>query len=119
MKQDVLTHGRAIKKTIKYSEAGTVVTIAKLPVGATAKVNVTVNEAFDNTNTVNVGFLGATTKFIDSFNVVSGVGKNSDVILEMTDTSREIIATVSGTATAGALTVTVDFMLPTSEEVSY
>ncbi len=119
MKQIVKTHSRAIVKKISYALAGTEVTVAKLPAGAIASVNVTVDEAFDNLNTVNVGIDGTAGKFISAFDVVAGKGKNSDVKVEMTDTHREIKATVSGTANAGAITVTVDFMLPTEDEVNY
>jgi hypothetical protein len=119
MKQNVFPHKKTIERTIAYSEAGTAITIARLPAGAVAKVNVTVDEAFNNSNTINVGFESTPNKFINAFNVVTGVGKNSDVMLKMTDADREIIATVSGTATAGAVNVYVEFILPTSEEVSY
>lgn len=119
MKQKILTNSKFIKKTIPYSQAGAAITIAKLPAGAIAKVNVTVDEAFNNSNTISVGIDGTPTKFINAFNVVTGLGKNSDVMVDMTDAKREIIATVSGTATAGAVDVFVEFILPTSEEVSY
>ena len=120
MKQEINTHGRLITKQVKYSEGSGEIVIARLPAGARAKVNVTVDEVFTTaSNKVNVGFSADTTKFINQFSILSVAGKNSDVMLEMTDGKREIVAKIDSTDTAGAYTVNVEFWLPTTQEVSY
>ena len=122
MKQEVYTHGRQIVKQITYSDlkSGTnTITVAKLPIGSRVKVNVTINEAFDNSNKINIGTSTATNKLIKDFDMVDDIGETSIIVFEITANNRELIATINDGATAGALSVTVDFMLPTTEEVDY
>jgi hypothetical protein len=122
MKQEVYTHGRQIVKKISYSDLknGTnTISIAKLPNGSRAKVNVTVNEAFDNSNKISVGVSTKIDTLIKDLDITAITGKNSTIVFEINETSQELIATINDTATAGALNITVDFMLPTIEEVDY
>ena len=122
MKQEVYTHGRQIVKKISYSDlknGSNVISIAKLPNGSRAKVNVTVKEAFDNSNKISVGVSTKIDTLIKDLDITAITGKDSTTVFEINETSRELIATINDTATAGALNITVDFMLPTTEEVDY
>lgn len=112
---------KSTREQILFSaDATTVVSIGLFPVGAQISVNVTVDEAFDNANTIIVGTNVDDDALITSLNVTTLTGKNSDRRFITKDNEREIIATISGSATAGAVTVSVDYILPSYQsEVSY
>lgn len=111
---------KSTRKQIVYGATAQEVEIARFPAGTQISVNATVDEAFDNSNTLSVGTNGATANnLIDAFNIVTGKGKNSDVKLITTETERIVTAKINASATAGAVTVTVDYVLPTFQEVSF
>lgn len=110
---------KSTRKTIKYSEAGAVVSIGRFPIGTQLSVNVTIDEVFDNANNISVGTPSVDNRFFNEKSVVTAAGETSGLRYVTVENDTEIIAIVSGTATAGAVTVTVDYTLPTNEIVSY
>ncbi len=111
---------KSTRKQLVYTAGAQEVEIGRFPAGTQISVNVTVDEAFNNTNTLSVGTNGTTANnLINAFNLVSGTGANSQVRLITTETQRIVTAKINASATAGAVTVTVDYVLPTFQEVSF
>ncbi len=119
MKQIEYSVTKSTRMILVYATIAQTIEIGRFPVGTQVSVNVTVNEAFNNTNTLSVGTNSAYNNLISEFNLVSGVGKNSDVKLVVSEASRVVTAKIPQSATAGAVTVTVDYVLPTTQEVSF
>ncbi len=109
------------REILTYENAGGTVSFGTFPTGTQIGVNVTVNELFNGTtNTVNVGTNSTGNKLISTYNVKTAGGKNSDTRFVVTDTENEIIAELTQTGddtTAGAVTVTLDVVYPTYEEI--
>ena len=119
MKQLEYTQRRSTRMTITHADAGSAIAIANFPVGTQVQVNFTTIEAFDNANTLKVGTANDDTKFYTAKSVATKTSETSHNLFVTTPSESEIVATVSGTATEGAVTITIDYTLPTSEEVSY
>lgn len=111
---------KSTRKTLVYAAAAQEVEIGRFPVGTQLSVNVTVDEAFDNTNTLSVGTNGSTANnLVNAQNITTLIGVNGTRRVVTTDTERIVTAKINASATAGAVTVTIDYILPTSQEVSY
>lgn len=111
---------KSTRKTLVFTAAAQEVEIARFPVGTQLSVNVTVKEAFNNANTVSVGTNGSTANnLVSAFNVTTLTGINGIRRVITTETERIVTAKVSASATAGAVTITLDYILPTNQEVSY
>ena len=114
---------KSTRKQITYAAQGaaTATEIGRFPAGTQVKVNVTINEVFDGTTPiVTIGTGTTANKFIDGQAITAAGGHDSALRLVTTESERDVVASIGGTgATAGALTVTVDYTLPTNEEVSY
>jgi hypothetical protein len=111
---------KSTRKTLVYAAAAQEVEIGRFPAGTQLSVNVTVDEAFDNTNTLSVGTNGSSANnLVDALDVTTLTGINGIRRVVTTDTARIVTAKIPTAATAGAVTVTIDYILPTSQEVSY
>jgi len=110
---------KQIRKQLTYTDANAVTTIAQLPVGTDVAVHVQVDEVFDNTNTIKVGTGVNDNKFTNAYNISTAGSSASVTRFTTTETERDIVATISNAATAGAVTIRLEYFLPTSQEVSY
>jgi hypothetical protein len=110
---------KSTRKQLVYTTAAQEVEIGRFPAGTQLSVNVTVDEAFDNANTISVGTNATFNNLVNALDVTSLVGANSIRRVITTETERIVTAKINAAATAGAVTVTVDYVLPTSQEVSY
>lgn len=118
MEQIEFSTKKSTRKIITFASTAQTIEIGRFPVGTQLEVNVTTNMAFNNTNTLSVGINSTANNIIDNFNLVTGVGKNSDVRLITTENQRIVYAKINGAATAGQVTITVDYTLPTCQEVN-
>lgn len=121
MKRFVNMETRSISLDVAYSDVGSPITIIKLPTGARVKANITITDAFTNPTKFDVGVGSNTTNLINQFDSSADDGKNSDTMILITDTNNDvkISATAGLTLTQGSATVTLEYILPTVEEVSY
>jgi len=106
------------RKVIKYG-AVEVINICSLPAGTDVSINITVDEAFNASSTINIGTNLVNNKFISAFNLAAVGGKDSTIRFTTTETEKEIKAVINQNTTAGACTVKVDYVLPTNHEVNY
>ena len=120
MKQTEYSVIKSMRKTLVYAAAAQVVEIGRFPVGTQLSINATVDEAFNNSNTLSVGTNGTTANnLVNALNVTTLTGINGTRRVVTTETERIVTAKIPTAATAGAVTVTIDYILPTSQEVSY
>ena len=119
-KQTEYSVAKSTRKQLVYTAAAQEVEIGRFPAGTQLAVNVTVDEAFNNANTLSVGTNGSTANnLVSALNVTTLTGINGIRRVITTETSRVVTAKISAAATAGAVTVTIDYILPTTQEVSY
>ena len=111
---------KSTRKQIVYGATAQEVEIGRFPAGTQLSVNFTVDEAFNNTNTLSVGTNGSTANnIITATAITSLTGANSTRRVITTENERVVTAKINASATAGAVTVTVDYVLPTNQEVSF
>lgn len=110
---------KSTRKILVYAAAAQEVEIGRFPAGTQLVINVTVNEAFNNANTLSVGTNATFDNLVNALNVTTLTGINGIRRVVTTDTARIVTAKIPAAATAGAATITVDYILPTSQEVSY
>jgi len=114
-----------LAKTITYADAGTTVTIGRLPAGAVFLPGISgiaVNTVFngDSTNTCDVGVTGATTRYSGALALGTLGWIETDVLTESAGSAMsnaadvDVIATVGSTAdpTTGSATVVVAYVIP-------
>lgn len=110
---------KSTRKTLVYDPAAQEVEIARFPIGTQLLVNITVDEAFNNTNTISVGTNSTANNLVSAFNITTLTGINGTRRVITTSTERIVVAKIPASATAGAVTVSIDYILPTNQEVSY
>lgn len=95
--------------------------VGRFPVGTQVRINATVNEVFDGTDPkISVGTSTTENKFLDAKVLTSVAGFDSEILFVTKENERDVVAKITGAdATVGSCTVTVDYVLPTNEEVSY
>ena len=99
--------------------AAAAATIAQLPVGTDVSIHLTVDEVFDNLNTIAVGTNVSATKFLGATAATALGGTQSVVRFTMTEAERAIVVTTATATTTGAATIRISYVLPTSQEVNY
>jgi hypothetical protein len=120
MKQNEYSVLKSTRKQIVYGAAAQEVEIARFPAGTQLVVNATVDEAFNNTNTLSVGTNGSTANNIISGQAITSlIGVNATRRVITTENERIVTAKINASATAGAVTISVDYILPTMQEVSF
>lgn len=110
---------KSTRKTLVYAAAAQEVEIGRFPAGTQLSINVTVDEAFNNTNTLSVGTNATFDNLVNAQSITTLTGVNGIRRVVTTETARIVTAKIPTAATAGAVTVTIDYILPTSQEVSY
>lgn len=110
---------KSTRKQLVYAAAAQEVEVGRFPAGTQVAVNVTVDEAFDNANTLSVGTNANADNLVNALNVTTLTGINGVRRVITTDGERIVTAKIPAAATAGAATVSIDYILPTNQEVSY
>lgn len=119
MKQIEYSIQKYTRKKILFSDKEQVVEIARFPKGTQLIVNATVDEAFNNSNVLSVGINKEANNIIDNFSLIALAGKNADRRVLTDECDNIVYAKITKSATAGAVTVSVDYILPSSQEVSF
>lgn len=103
------------------NQDGETVEIGRFPIGTQIRVNLTVTEAFDGTDPkMSVGTSTTANKFLNAKALDAVAGFDSAIRFVTKEHERDVVATITGSdATTGLCVVTVDYVLPTNEEVSY
>lgn len=118
MLQNEQKHTGTVTAEIGYANGATVV--CHVPQGGIiVKANVTILEAYNGTTpTVKLGTELTADKLLTKTAGAVG-GDDSAVVHVATATEKQVVATVAGTSTAGKALVTVTYVKPSKQSVTY
>lgn len=118
MLQNELNKFGVVTEEIGYTDGATVVCHVPLG-GVVVKANVTVLEAYNGTTpTVKLGTEVTNNKLLSKDATALG-GADSANVHVATATEKQVVATVAGASTAGKALVTVMYIKPSKQSVTY